>query len=127
MNNIEKYALTVLLGVISGTFGGGLGLGVTTLALPGWLILGLVPNTKTAIGTTLIASPASWPAVYEYYKKGYVKITLGIIYFIIYSIFSFVGATVNLLLSQIVINYLVSIVHFIIGFYFLYLAVYNKS
>ena len=125
MNNITKYLLTVVLGVVSGIFGGGLGLGSTTLALPGFLLLGLVPNSKTAIGTTLVSSPASWPAVYKYYKDGYSNITLGIIYVICYSIFSFVGAKINSGLSETVTKYLVSAVHLTIGLYFLYKAKYG--
>ena len=125
MNNITKYMLTVLLGIVSGIFGGGLGLGVTTLALPGFLLLGLVPNSKAAIGTTLVSSPASWPAVYKYYKEGYSNITLGVIYVVCYSIFSFVGAKINAGISETVIKYLVSAVHFIVGLYFLYKAKYG--
>lgn len=78
--------MTVLLGFISGIFGGGLGLGSTTLALPGYMILGLVPNIKTSIGTTLISSPHSWGAVYKYYKAGDIEIIKGIVYSIFYII-----------------------------------------
>ena len=33
------FILTILLGFVSGIFGGGLGLVATTLALPGYMIL----------------------------------------------------------------------------------------
>ncbi len=120
--NIKQYFLTVLLGIISGLFGGGLGLGVTTIALPGFILLGLVPNIRTSIGTTLISSPASWPAVYKYYKTGNEDLVKGIIYLICYTISSYYGALINLLLSEKVLNYSVAFVNFLVGLYFLYRA-----
>jgi hypothetical protein len=122
MNNITKYILTAILGIVSGVIGGGLGLGVTTLALPGYLLLGLVPNIKSAIGTTLVASPGNWPAVYKYYTAGYANITLGIIYIVFYTIFSYFGAKITVELSELLTNYLVSGAHFLIALYFLYRA-----
>jgi len=122
MNNITKYILTAILGAVSGVFGGGLGLGVTTLALPGYLLLDLVPNAKSAIGTTLVASPASWPAVYKYYKQGYANIKLGIVYVLFYLCFSYFGAKMTVEISELLANYLVSGVHFVIALYFLYRA-----
>ena len=122
MNNITKYILTAILGIVSGILGGGLGLGITPLAVPGFLVLGLVPNTKSAIGTTLVASPANWPAVYKYYKEGYSNITLGILYLIFYVLFSYFGAKINSEISLLLTNYLVSGVHFLIALYFFYRA-----
>lgn len=125
MKNTTKYILTVILGMISGILGGGLGLGSALLALPGFLILGLVPNAKTSIGTALIASPASWPAAYKYYKEGYSNLTLGVIYFISCFTFSFLGAKINLEINETIIKYLVSGIHFLIGLFFLYKAIYD--
>ena len=83
-SQIFGVTLTILLGVVSGIFGGGLGLGPATLALPGFIILGLVPNIRTSIGTTLLSSPASWGAVYKYYKSGNLELIKGIIYTFFY-------------------------------------------
>ena len=119
MNNITKYILTAILGIVSGVFGGGLGLGVSTLAVPGFLLLGLVPNSKSSIGTTLVASPANWPAVYKYYKEGYANLTLGLIYVVFYISFSYFGAKFTSEISEILTNYLVSGIHLLISLYFL--------
>jgi uncharacterized membrane protein YfcA len=119
-NKFFGFILTVLLGFISGIFGGGLGLGATTLALPGYMILGLVPNIKTSIGTTLISSPDSWGAVYKYYKAGDIEIIKGIVYSIFYIIGAYFGASINLLLSTETVTYLVSFVHFLLGIFFLH-------
>ena len=122
MNDIIKIILTSILGIVSGVLGAAFGLGVTTLAVPGFLLLGLVPNTKTSIGTTLVASPSSWPAAYEYYKKGYSDVKLGITYFLFYLAFAYFGAKLNSKFSENVTNYLVSAIHFLIALYFLYQA-----
>jgi uncharacterized membrane protein YfcA len=123
MNDMMKYILTAILGIVSGILGGCLGLGTTTLAVPGFLLLGLVPNSKTAIGTALVASPANWPAVYRYHKNGYSNLTLGLIYVLFYLSFSYFGAKLNDAVSEAVTNYLVSGVHCLIAVYFLYRAV----
>jgi uncharacterized membrane protein YfcA len=77
MHKFFLIIFTIILGIVSGLVGGGLGLGTTTIALPVFAFL--FNNVKTAIGTTLIASPFSWPSVYVYYKEGHADILLGII------------------------------------------------
>ena len=119
-NKILGFILTVLLGLVSGILGGALGLVAATLALPGYIILGLVPNVKTSIGTTLLSSPESWGAVYKYYKAGQVEIIRGIVYSIFYIIGAYFGASITLLLNTNTVTYLVSAVHFLLGGFFLY-------
>ena len=119
-NMFLGFILTVILGIVSGIFGGGLGLGISTLALPGFLILGLAPNIKTSIGTTLVSSPASWAAVYKYYKAGNVELIRGIIYTICYIIGTHYGASINMMLSSKTISYSLSGVYFLVGTFFLY-------
>ena len=109
-----KYILTAFLGIVSGILGWCLGLGTTTLA---------VPNSKTAIGTTLVASPANWPAVYRYHKNGCSNLILGLIYVLFYVSFSYFGAKINTEISETMTNYLVSGAHCLIALYFLYRAV----
>ena len=122
MSQLITIFLTILLGIFCGILGGGLGLGVTTLALPGFTILKLVPNIKTAIGTTLVSSPGSWPAVYKYYKSGNVNLFIGGLYFITYLLFSYFGASISQKLSEKVLNYSISAVHILIGLYFFHVA-----
>lgn len=122
-NKIISYLLTVILGIFSGIIGGGLGLGVTTIALPGFILLGLVPNLRTSIGTTLISSPPSWSAAYNYYKSGNADLVKGIIYAIFYIIAAYFGASINLLFSELALNYMVAFIHGIICLFFLYRAI----
>ncbi len=122
MTQLMTYLLTILLGIFCGILGGGLGLGVTTLALPGFTLLKIVPNVKTAIGTTLVSSPGSWPAVYKYYKSGNVQLITGGLYFITYLLFSYLGASISDKLSEKVLKYSISAVHILIGLYFFHIA-----
>ena len=122
MTPFMRYLLTILLGIFCGILGGGLGLGVTTLALPGFTLLKIVPNIKTAIGTTLVSSPGSWPAVYKYYKSGNVELFIGGLYFITYLVFSFFGASISEDVSEKVLKYSISVIHIFIGLYFFHIA-----
>jgi len=122
MNNTTKYILTVLLGVVSGILSGSLGLGTTTIALPGFLLLNIVGDQKTAIGTTLVSSPLSWGAVYQYYKEGNVDIQLGVLYSFTFVIFAYAGAMINKFLSKSLIDFLICGIYFLLSSYFLYRA-----
>lgn len=86
--------LTILLGLIAGFFGGSLGQSGAETMLPGLLILGLVPNFKTAAGTVLLAilPPISLLAVYQYYKRGQLQVYTSIILFMCYFISAYFGA-----------------------------------
>ena len=114
-----KYILTTILGIISGILSGSLGLGTTTLALPGFLILSLVADQKTAIGTTLVSSPLSWGAVYKYYKEGKVDIQLGLLYSVMFVIFSYLGAFIGRMISDTTIDLSICGIYFLLALYFL--------
>jgi uncharacterized membrane protein YfcA len=124
MHKFFLIIFTIILGIVSGLVGGGLGLGTTTIALPVFAFL--FNNVKTAIGTTLIASPFSWPSVYVYYKEGHADILLGIIYVIFYLIASYFGAEITEHLSFKILNYLISLISFLIALYFLRRGIYSK-
>ena len=70
--------------------------------LPGLLLFGLVPNFKTAAGTTLLAilPPLSIGAVIEYYRRGNVNVPLAIVLMIVASITTFLGARFSHLVSD---------------------------
>ena len=123
----RSYILTILLGLVSGLIGGGLGLGVTTIALPGFIMLNLVPDVKTAIGTTLVSSPASWPAVFRYYQSGKVDFVLGFIYVFCYVSAAYLGASLTMDVNLKTLNFVIGIVHILIGIYFLHRSFGVKS
>lgn len=109
--------LTIILGGVAGLFGGALGQSGAEVMLPGLLILGIVPNFKTAAGTVLLAivPPISILAVLQYYKRGQVKVWTSVILFVCYFLLAFVGAYLTKSISN-------RTLEFVTGFYFLIIS-----
>ena len=85
---------TIILGTFAGVLGGALGQSGAETILPGLLILVIVPDFKTAAGTTLltILPPLSLLAIIQYYKRGQVQIITGVILMISYFFAAYLGA-----------------------------------
>ena len=125
MNN---YIKTAICGIISGIFSGCLGIGSTTLFFPFLLLFNIVPNFATAVGTTLVSSPFSYSAVYEYYLHKEVYFVIGLIYVAFYVIFSFVGAIIHHMIGPNILFFVTGILYVLLSiFYFYYSYSYNLS
>jgi hypothetical protein len=111
--------LTILLGSVAGLSGGALGQSGAEVMLPGLLILGIVPNFKTAAGTVLLAivPPISILAVLQYYKRGQVKVWTSVILFVCYFFLAFVGAYITKDISN-------RHLEFATGLYFLVISIF---
>ena len=111
--------LTTLIGIVAGLFGGALGQSGAETMLPGLLILGIVPDFKTAAGTVLLAivPPISILAVIQYYKKGQVHAKTSFILFICYFFAAFGGAY----LTQNISN---KMLEFVSGLYFMVISLF---
>ena len=114
------YALCFLLGSLSGLISGCVGLGSTVLGLPGLLLLGISPDIRHAMGTILVSSPFSWWAVVNYSKKHLVDFKIGVLYSLLFAVFSFLGAKVNPSFSQKQLYLMVSCIYFCISCFFMY-------
>ena len=112
--------LTIFLGSIAGIMGGSLGQSGAETMLPGLLILGIVPNFKTAAGTVLLAivPPISLLAALQYYRRGQIQIKTSIILFISYFIMAFVGAYLTKNISNRTLEYMTAIYFMIISLFF---------
>ena len=112
--------LTIILGSVAGLFGGALGQSGAEVMLPGLLILGIVPNFKTAAGTVLLAivPPISILAVIQYYKRGQVKIITSVILFLCYFLLAFVGAYLTKSVSNRTLEFITGIYFLIISAFF---------
>jgi hypothetical protein len=115
---------TILLGVVAGILGGGLGQSGAEIMLPGLLILGIVPNFKTAAGTVLltILPPLSLLAIFEYYRRGELNIPIAITLMISYFFAAYVGSYITKDISDTNLEYIASIYFFAIGSFFLWNA-----
>ena len=112
--------LTIILGSIAGIMGGSLGQSGAAIMVPGLLILGIVPNFKTAAGTVLlsIVPPISLLAVLQYYKRGQIQIKTSIILFIFSFIMAFFGAYLTKNISNRTLEYITAIYFMIISLFF---------
>lgn len=116
--------LTIILGLVAGILGGALGQSGAEIMLPGLLILGIVPDFKTAAGTVLltILPPLSILAILEYYKRGQLNLEVALILMISYFFAAYIGAYATKNISDSSLEYAASIYFFIIGTFFLWNA-----
>jgi uncharacterized membrane protein YfcA len=114
--------LTVILGLVAGLLGGALGQSGAEIMLPGLLILGIVPDFKTAAGTVLltILPPLSLLAIFEYYKRGQLNVKVALILMISYFFSAYIGAYITKDIPDSLLEYIVAIYFFIIGIFFLW-------
>jgi len=119
-----RILLAILVGTLGGLIGGALGLGASALMLPGILLLGIIKDYKTAVGTILLAvlPPATLLAVIDYYKRDKVDTKIALILFITSFLAAYVGAIINKKLNESTLEYIVSFVFFLIAVYYFYIA-----
>jgi uncharacterized membrane protein YfcA len=121
---VSADILTVMLGTVAGILGGALGQSGAEVILPGLLILGIVPDFKTAAGTVLltILPPLSLLAILEYYKRGQLNVRVAIILMIVYFFAAYIGAHFTKNVSDKTLEYTASIYFFVIGAFFMWNA-----
>ena len=97
-----RILLAILVGTLGGLIGGALGLGASAFMLPGILLLGIVKDYKTSVGTILLAvlPPATLLAVIDYYKRDRVDVKIALILFITSFFSAYVGAIINKKLNE---------------------------
>jgi uncharacterized membrane protein YfcA len=120
----DRTILTLILGFLSGIFGGAFGLGGTFIILPGLILLGIISDYKTAVGTVLLSMlpPISLLAVIEYYKRKKVDTYIGIVLCITYFFGAYFGSFINHMYSNKTLEYFTAFSFFIISVMFFYMA-----
>ena len=123
-----RILLTILIGTLGGLIGGTLGIGASILTLPGILLLGIVKDYKTAIGTILLSilPPVTLLAVIEYFKENKIDTTISFILFITSFFATFIGSKLNKNLSEKTLEYSASFIFFLIASYYFYIARYGR-
>ena len=91
MNNILRYVLSFIIGLIGGTTFIYIGVG-TSLIIPLIIFLGVMDNFQKVIGTTIIPviSPVTIFPLYEFYKRDLLDINVGLFLSVGYFIGSYV-------------------------------------
>jgi uncharacterized membrane protein YfcA len=119
---------TVIVGVISGILGGAFGLGGSFIMLPGIILLNIVPDYNTAVGTILFSllPPVSLLAVIEYAKRNEVDYLVGMLLFVTYFLAAYIGAYVNKIYDEKTLQYGCAFTFLLITIYFFYRAYSQK-
>jgi uncharacterized membrane protein YfcA len=86
-----KYFILSIIGACAGTIGAVSGTSGSSIILPGLLISGIVPDYKTAVGTTLLSilPPVSLASFYSYWKAGKYQFDSAIVVMLCYVFVSF--------------------------------------
>lgn len=126
---MNRTLLTTLLGLTSGIIGGAFGLGGSFIMMPGVILLGIIPDYKTAVGTILFSllPPVSILAVIEYYKRKQIDTKVGMILFVTYMIAAYFGSFINKAYSNKVLEFWSGIVFLIIALLFFWEAYTTKK
>lgn len=113
---------TVLLGTFAGLFGGALGQSGAETMVPGLLILGIVPNFKTAAGTVLLTllPPITALAIGSYYKRGQVQVKTAVILFCCFFAAAYFGAYLTKDLLDSTLELIAGIYFLSIGSFFIW-------
>lgn len=117
-----RYVYSVIIGIVSGLFGGAFGLGGTFIMLPGLLLLNVIPDFKTAVGTILFSllPPISLLSVIEFGKRKQVDYTVGTILIVTYFFSSYYGTLITSYYDNKTLQFYCAISLLLISFYFFY-------
>ena len=123
-----RILYTIIVGTLSGILGGAFGLGGSFVMLPGVILMNIVPNYNTAVGTILFSllPPVSLLAVIEYAKRKEVDYIIGTILFVTYFLAAYLGAYINKIYDTKTLEYGCAFTFLLITIYFFYRA-YNEK
>lgn len=117
-----RYVYSVIIGIVSGILGGAFGLGGSFVMLPGVILLNVIPDFKTAVGTILFSllPPISLVSVIEFGKRNQVDYTVGTILLVTYFFSSYYGSLINSYYDNKTLQFYCAISFLLISFYFFY-------
>lgn len=120
MDNVIKYILSALIGILVGFIGGLQGIAGGFYISMLLLATGIVTTQRKAAGTTLLAIlfPISIGAVYNYYKSGDVLIPHGLTIAFFYTISATYGSTFSDKIDEKWLFLSLSLLLFFTSFYF---------
>jgi len=123
-----RLVYTIIVGILSGILGGAFGLGGSFIMLPGVILLNILPNFNTAVGTILFSllPPVSLLAVIEYAKRKEVDYVVGTLLFVTYFLAAYIGAYINKIYDTKTLEYGCAFTFLLITIFFFYKA-YNEK
>jgi uncharacterized membrane protein YfcA len=108
---MTSIVLPICIGIVAGLCGGLFGLISSVIIITSLTLFNLVPNQKTAVGTTIfiLLPPLGILAFYHYWKRKQVNIKLGLLIMISYAIAAGAGGLISTKLSNKMIELLTAI------------------
>ena len=126
---LVRIILLLLIGAVSGIVGGAFGQVGTFIILPALLILNIIPDYKTAVGTILLAMlpPITAFAVVDYYKRKQIDFLVAALLCVSYTIAAKYGAAINHRYSNKTLKAMTALTFFIVALYFSWSAYTDKK
>jgi len=126
---LVRITLLLLIGAVAGIVGGAFGQVGTFIILPALLILNIIPDYKTAVGTILLAMlpPISVFAVVDYYKRKNIDFLAAALICVSYTIAAKYGAVINNHYSSKTLKMWTALTFFIAGIYFTWSSYHDKK
>jgi uncharacterized membrane protein YfcA len=123
-NNITKYVLITLIGIVSGILQGALGSVGLIVIIPALLVMNIVGDYKTACGTLLftLLFPTSLLGLNEYYHSNSMAIITGIILTITMTIGGYYGSLVSNYITYGTLELISGIIFIIVGIHYLFMG-----
>jgi len=114
--NIYTLLALVLIGLITGAFGGMMGIGGGILIIPALVyIIGLSQHDATGTSLAVLLPPIGLFAAYNYYKAGHVNINYAIILAVTFMIGSYFSSKISINLPANVLRKIFSVVLFLVA------------
>lgn len=125
---MKTIILSIVLGILGGLCNGALGISGVIMVLPGILLLNLIQDYITAIGTSLfvILPPVGLMSVLYYYKKSKVNTKIGLFIMIPFIIASYYGSAFAGYITDKTRKIITAITCIIVGLYFAHSAYLHK-
>ncbi len=115
-----KFLLFVLLGLLSGTISGLVGIGGGVVIIPALVFLfGFTQQQAQGTTLALLVPPIGFLAAYTYYRSGYVNLPVAAMVCIGFFLGGLVGARIAVTLSNTILQKIFGGVMIIIGLYML--------
>ena len=122
MNTIVKYLTLLVIGTVAGLIAGGLGTSTAYALILGLVFTGITKDYKHAAALTLftILPPLSLGAVFLYYKKKMIDIPAGLFLMVVCFISAWVGAKLNVYISDSTSEFALGAFLFVVSMYMFY-------
>ena len=126
---IVQYVKLTIIGLVSGLLAGVVGGGSDAVIVPALVGMGVLGSYKTAVGTSLatLLPPVGIFAVWNYYKKGDVKIWYAMYLAVMFTVGSYLMSKVGIKINKGITRKVYGIFLIVLGIFILFDKSYKKD